>query len=349
MMVLSPVLFLGRPVLYVFFGKDSFSLRERLDELRASLDADGMLASSTTVLDGRKISLAEVRAACDTVPFMSANRLVIVEGLLSRLAGAGRGRRSGGGEPSGEAAAWLPLADYAGGMPPSTHLVLIDGEIEGRNLLLDALKGKGEVREFRPLNPRAVPDWVRRRVQPLDLKLSAGAVRLLAEFVGNDLWTLSGELEKLSVYGAGEPIGEEEVRALVTAVRETTVFPLIDAIVEARPAAAVRLLRQMFQQGSGAPYIILMIQRQFRHLAIAREMLDAGESGHRIGDALRLPGFALERLLQQAPGYTIARLQAAFQRLLEADLHIKHGIYDGELALELLVQDLAEAGSRAAA
>jgi DNA polymerase-3 subunit delta len=243
-------------------------------------------------------------------------------------------------------------------MPPSTHLVLIDGEIEGRNPLLDALKGKGEVREFRPLYPRAVPDWIRRRAQPLDLKLSAGAVRLLAEFVGNDLWTLSGELEKLSVYGAGadgsadprpQPIGEDEVRALVTAVRETAVFPLVDAIVEARPAAAVRLLRQMFRQGSGAPYILSMIQRQFRHLAIAREMLDAGESGRRIGDALRLHDFALERLLEQAPGYTMARLQAAFQRLLEADLHIKHGIYDGELALELLVQDLAEAGSRAAA
>ena len=335
-------------MLYVFFGKDSFSLRERLDELRASLDADGMLASSTTVLDGGKTSLAEVRAACDTLPFMSANRLVIVERLLARLAGAGRGRRRGAA-PSGEAEAWLPLADYAGRMPPSTHLVLVDAEIEGRNPLLDALKGKGEVRQFRPLFPRVVPDWIRRRAQPLGLKLSAGAVSLLAEFVGNDLWILSGELEKLSVYAAGQPIGEDEVRALVPAVRETSVFPLVDAIVEARPAAAVRLLRQMFQQESGPPYVLSMIQRQFRHLAIAREMLDAGESGRRIGDALRLPDFPLERLLEQAPGYTIARSRAAFQRLLEADLQIKRGIYDGELALELLVHDLAETGSRAAA
>ena len=82
------VMFLGRPVPYVFFGRDSFSRRERLDGLSESLDADGMLASSATVLDGRKISLVEVRAACDTVPLMSANRLEIVEGLLSRLAGA---------------------------------------------------------------------------------------------------------------------------------------------------------------------------------------------------------------------------------------------------------------------
>ena len=331
-------------MLHVFFGKDSFSLRERLDELRSSLD-DGMLASSTVVLDGRRTSLAEVTAACDTVPFLAAHRLVIVEGLLARLAGAGRGRRGGRG-PSAETAAWLPLADYVDRMPPSTDLVLIDGEVQGENPLRDALRGKGEVRDFRPLAQRAVPDWVRSRARSLGLTLTPGAVRLLADFVGNDLWALAGELEKLSVYAGGRAVGEEEVRALVTAVRETSVFPLVDAIVEGRPAAAVRLLRQVLRQESGVPYVLAMIQRQLRHLAIAREMMDAGASGRRIGEVLRLRDFALDRLLGQAPRYPPQRLRAAFRRLLEADLQIKRGIYHDELALELLVHDLAEATAR---
>ena len=337
-------------MLHVFFGKDSFSLRERLDELRSSLDDDGMLASSTVVLDGRRTSLAELTAACDTVPFLAAHRLVIVEGLLARLAGAGRGRRAqtggrpaGGRGPSAETAAWLPLADYVDRMPPSSHLVLVDGDVQRGNPLLDALKGKGEVREFRPLAQRAVPGWIQSRARSLGLTLGPGAVRLLADFVGNDLWALSGELEKLSVYAGGRPVGEEEVRALVTAVRETSVFPLVDAIVEGRPAVAVRLLRQVLRQESGVPYVLAMIQRQLRHLAIAREMMDAGASGRRIGEVLRLPDFALDRLLEQAPRYPPQRPRAAFRRLLEADLQIKRGIYHDELALELLVHDLAEA------
>ena len=329
-------------MLYVFFGKDSFSLHERLEELRASLDADGMLASSTSILDGRRLTPAEVTSACDTVPFMSAHRLVIVEGLLSRLGGGGRGRKRGG-----ETEAWLPLAEYAGRMPPSTHLVLVDGEVEGGGALVEALRGQGEVREFRPLAPRAVNDWIRARAAAGGLQLSTAAARLLADFVGSDLWTLSGELEKLSVYAAGRPVGEEDVRALVAAVRETSVFPLVDAIVEGRPAAAVKLLRQMFRQESGPQYILAMIQRQLRHLAVAREMLDGGESGRRIGEALRLRDFALEKLLEQAGRYSQPRLQAAFQRLLEADLQVKRGVYDGELALELLVHDLAEPARRA--
>jgi DNA polymerase-3 subunit delta len=331
-------------MLYVFFGKDSFSLRERLDGLRASLDADGMLASSTSVLDGRRATLAEVTAACDTVPFMCAHRLVIVEGLLSRFGGGGRGRKRGG-----EVEAWLPLAGYAERMPPSTHLVLVDAEAEGDSALVEALRGKGEVREFRPLAQRAVSDWIRARAKSTGLELSAAAARLLADFVGNDLWTLSGEMEKLSVYAAGRPVGEDDVRALVAAVRETTVFPLVDAIVEGRPPVAIKLLRQMFRQESGPQYILAMIQRQLRHLAVAREMLDAGESGRRIGEALRLRDFALDRLLGQAGRYSLPRLRSAFQRVLEADLQVKRGVYDGELALELLVHDLAEPARRAGA
>lgn len=328
-------------MLYVLYGKDSFSLRERLDELRASLDSDGGLSSSTTVLDGRKTSPAEVMSACDTVPFMSANRLVIVEGLLSRLPAGRQGMT--GGKRGGEAEAWLPLAEHVPEMPPTTHLVLSDGEVAPGNPLLAALKGKGEVREFKPLGQRAVAPWIERRANAIGVKLTRGAVNLLAEYVGPDLWTLAGELDKLSVYANGETVSEDDVRALVAAVRETSIFPLVDAIVEGRPAAAVRLLRQMLRQDAGPQYVLAMVQRQLRHLAVARDMLDAGAGGRAVGSALRLPDFALDRLLDQAPRYSAARLRYAFRRLLEADLQIKRGIYGGELALELLVQDLAEA------
>ena len=328
-------------MLHVFYGEDSFSVRQRLDELRSSLDGDGMLTSNTTVLDGAKTSLAEVTAACDTVPFLSAHRLVIVEGLLSRLGGAGRGRR--GGRPPAAAAAWLPLVEYVSRMPPSTDLVLIDGKVQGENALRDALKGKGDIREFRPLSTPAVEGWVRRRAQSLGLTLSAGAVKLLVENVGNDLWAMAGELEKLSVYAGGRPVGEDDVRDLVSDVSELEVWSLLDAIVEGRSAAALKLLGRLFAKGKNASYILSMIQWQYRRLALTREMLETGATSRQIGERLGAKPFPVEKLLEQAPRYPPARLRAAFRRLLEADLHIKRGIYRDELALELLVNDLAAA------
>ena len=46
-------------------------------------------------------------------------------------------------------------------------------------------------------------------------------------------------------------------------------------------------------------------------------------------------------MLEQAGRYPPARLEASYRRLLEADASIKAGIYREELALELLVRDLA--------
>ena len=54
--------------------------------------------------------------------------------------------------------------------------------------------------------------------------------------------------------------------------------------------------------------------------------------------------FALRRTLEQAGRYSLPRLKEMYHRLLEADLSIKTGQYDAELALNILVADLCQRG-----
>jgi len=336
-------------MLYIFYGQDSYSLRRALDELKAPLDSDGALSTNTTLFDGRQVSLQELAAACDTVPFLGSHRLVIVEGLLRHLAPGQRvrGRRrsrtaAAGDEERSDApgrAGWQGLVEYADRMPPTTSLVLIEESLPNRPLVSD-LRARAQLREFAPLRPDAVLGWIQRRARELGLALRPAAAKLLADRVGNDLWTLSGELKKLTAYAGGNGVGEEDVRSLVAAVREVSVFPLVDAVAEGRPAAALKLLRQMFNQGQSGLYVLAMLQRQYRHLALAREMLDGGATSARIEERLNLRGYALDKLLEQAPRYPLSRLRATYRRLLEADASIKRGVHDDELALELLVQEL---------
>lgn len=339
-------------MLYIFHGQDSYSLRQALGELKAQLDSDGMLSTNTVVFDVRQVSPQELMAACDTVPFLGAHRLVIVEGLLRHLA---PGQRARGRRRSRTAAArdedrsdvpgragWRGLVDYAERLPPTTSLVLIEERLSDSTLVSE-LRAKAQVREFAPLRPDTVMGWIQRRAQELGLALKPAAAKLLADRVGNDLWTLSGELNKLAAYvagGNGQPVGEEDVRSLVAAVREVNVFALVDAVAAGRPAAALKLLRQMFNQGQSGAYVLAMLQRQYRLLALAREGLDEGSSSGRIGERLNLRGYALEKLLEQAPRYPLSRLRATYRRLLEADASIKRGVHSEELALELLVQEL---------
>jgi DNA polymerase-3 subunit delta len=284
-------------------------------------------------------------AICDTMPFLSAHRLVVVEGLLKRFdrpERPRRGARAARGESTEALERWLGLADYAQRMPDTTTLILVDDEVSGENLLLQALKPAGQVREFRLLRPGVVLQWILERAQNQGIDISPAAARLLADLVGNNLWLLASELEKLAAYAQGRRIEGADVRALVSEARDVNVFAMVDAIVERRAGVALRLLRGLMADGADGGYVLNMVVRQYRLIIQAREMMTAGLPTQEIGQRLGVSSeFVLQRILGQAQRYSLSRLKAAYRRLLEADVGVKRGHYDEGLALELLVHDLA--------
>ncbi|KPK48277.1 MAG: hypothetical protein AMJ77_00345 [Dehalococcoidia bacterium SM23_28_2] len=332
-------------MLYVLYGRDDFSLREELARIKGELDSDGMLSSNTDVLDGREVSPEQLMAICDTMPFLSANRLVVVEGLLKRFDSPGRPRRGARGarrENTEALERWLGLAEYAQRMPSTATLVLVDEELSDGNPLLKAIGSVGQVREFRPLRPGAVLKWILERAQNQGVDISPAAARLLADLVGNNLWLLASELDKLTAYAQGRRIEGADVRALVSEARQVSIFAMVDAIVEKRAAVALRLLRQLRTAGAEGGYLLAMVVRQYRLIIQAREMMTAGLSAREMGQRLGITSdFVLQRILDQAQRYSLPRLKTAYRRLLEADVGVKRGHYDEEVALELLVHDLA--------
>ena len=218
-------------MLYVLYGRDDFSLREELARIKGELGSDDMLSSNTEVLDGREVSPEQVMAICDTIPFLSAHRLVVVEGLLKRFDPPKQLRRGARAARGGSAEAlerWRGLADYVQRMPETTTLVLVDGELSAKNPLLEAFKSAGQVREFRSL--RAVLPWILERAQKQGIDISPAAARLLADLVGNKLWVLASELEKLAAYAQGRRVEGADVKALVSEAREISIFAVVDAM-----------------------------------------------------------------------------------------------------------------------
>jgi len=332
-------------MLYIFFGRDDFSRREELSRIKAPLDNDGMLSSNTDVLEGRGVTLEQLTTICDTVPFLASHRLVVVEGLLGRFESSDRPRRGGGRPrrgPAPELESWLALAEYVQRLPASTTLVLLDDELSGDNPLLQTLRPHAEVIEFRVLRPGAVLQWVLDRAQRQGTDISPAAAKLLAELVGNNLWIMANELDKLAVYAQGRRIEGADVRALVSAARDVNVFAMVDAVVERRAPVALRLLRQQVAQGTDSGYLLAMVMRQYRLIIQAKDLSMSGITTQEIGQRLGIGSeFVLQRVLDQADRYSLLRLKAAYRRLLEADEGVKRGRYNEELALELLVHDLA--------
>lgn len=328
---------------YILYGEDDFSVYQTLEKIKAQSGNGEMLAASTSVLDGEKVTFSELKDNCNASPFLAPHRLVIVNHLLSRFESGqskpGSGKRRIKSE--GELGEWEDLASYIKQMPETTVLVMIEGKLSRYNPLLKRLSPIAEVRAFPFLRGGRLKNWVQQQVISEGGSIAPGAVNLLAELIGGDLWAMSNEIRKLVLYAQGRSVTEDDVKQLVTYSQEASIFSLVDAILERQTGMAQRMLHVLYQQGATSPYVLTMITRQFRLIALAKE-IEPGLSRLQIQDRLGLTSsYSLDKTLSQARLYDFEQIRHAYDELLETDVTIKAGKYNDQLALELLVAELS--------
>jgi DNA polymerase III subunit delta len=332
-------------LLHILIGADDYSIRQALGEIKKGIGDATALMTNTTVLDGRQVTVERLRAACETVPFLAEKRLVIVEGLLERFeAKAKTGKKKTSRQPD-QPEEFIVVAEAVKKLPPFTELVLLGGEINKTNPLLMEFSALTKVRQFPVLKGAVLSQWIERRVAGAGGSISSQALALLIRFVGNDLWAMSGEVDKLTQFAGGRRIEEADVKAVVSDAQEANVFAMVDAVMESRIGVAQELLQQQFRQGAAPAQLLTMLARQVRIIFQVKDMRDRGKSRGDIQHRLGLTSdFLLRKAWEQADKYSMPRLREVFHKLLEADLAIKTGKLDGEIALDILVAELGLGG-----
>ncbi|PKB71886.1 MAG: DNA polymerase III subunit delta [SAR202 cluster bacterium Io17-Chloro-G6] len=324
---------------HLLYG-DSFLVPRRLERLIAESAASDVLEANRHRLAGPQTKSGELLSMCNALPFMDDYRLVIVEGLLGTAETQSRGRRRGSSGDAKSSEQWQVLGDAIPQMPDTTILVFTDGPLAANNTLLRLLKPVAQVEELAAPNGEALARWVKSTAEDKGSSISPSAIRSITDLVGNDLWTLEQELEKLALYCSEREIQEADVGEMVSQVREASIFAAVDAMIDGRPGVALRLLRQLKDDGREAPYIISMVERQLRLLALARDSQDRGAPQSELRGRLGTSSdFVVRKTAEQARRHSMPEIIWRYNRLLETDLAIKRGKLEPDLALELLVGD----------
>ncbi len=331
-------------MLYILLGQDDFSLRQSLEEIKGSIGDQALLAANTTALDGQRVPLDQLRTVCETVPFLAEKRLVIIHGLLERFEPKIKSsRRKKITQVTSQQNDYKSLAACISKIPDSTILVLIDGRIGSNNPLFRELSAKAEVRSFPLLSDARLRQWIQRRVTEGGGSISPQAVDSLARLVGGNLWIVANEINKLILFTSGRRIEEEDVKRLVSYAQEANVFAMVDAILEFKVGVAEQSLHQLLQRGAAPAYLLVMLSRQVQMIVRAKELRNKGKPKVEIQNRLGLTSeFVLRKTLEQADRYPWERIKDVYHKLLEADLAIKTGKYEGELALNILVAELCQ-------
>jgi DNA polymerase-3 subunit delta len=340
------------PVVYVLHGEDDQAIAAFLSQLTAKLGDPATAEMNTSRLESKGLTLAALRSACLTAPFLARRRLVILEGYASALS-ARRGKSSAGEDDEPEDAAEPPAAKkeqlreflaFLDEIPPSTAFVLAEKRTlaSGHPVLKWAEEHPAQsyVRSFVSPKGSALPAWILRRAQTEGGEFTPAAAQLLASVVGDDPHTLAQEILKLLTHaGFSRAVTPDDVAALTPESAATSIFEMVDSIGGRDGTRALRLLRKTLDQGNPGG-VFGMVVRQFRYLLLAREALDSGIPARDLSAALEVHPFVAQKIAAQARNFDAETLENVYRRLRDIDEEVKCGRIELDAAMESLVAEL---------
>jgi DNA polymerase-3 subunit delta len=173
-------------------------------------------------------------------------------------------------------------------------------------------------------------------------KIEPDAAARLSEMVGEETRIAVQELTKLLTYvNFARPVTLLDVDQVSIVSAQGNVFELVDALGQGNGRKAQHVLHQLLEEEE-AFELWGMVIRQFRLLLQARELLDGSASIPEVQKALGLHEFVAQKAASQAKRFSLSALESIYHKLLEIDEGAKTSQVPLDLALDMLVVELAK-------
>ena len=316
--------------LYLFYGHEEFLIQEAVDLIiGAAVDPASRDFNFNTVYC-KGAAGNEIVNLCQTMPFLSARRLVIAKEIEAL-----------------KATDLDDLLAYLQSPSPTTTLVMIANQSRyEKKAVVSAVEAAGAVVRFYALLDRDIPGWIENWCRQRGIAIQRDAAVYVWQTLGNDLQAINNELEKTVIsVKERKNITYDDVKAVVGNFREYTSFDLADAVGKKNREEAFLVLSHLIQEGEAPVGLLGSIAWNFRRLLQVRTMVDEGMGADEAMKKLRPPVIfhQASSFKEQLRSYSLAELEKAFDVLLNADRTLKSSGMSGRLVLERMVLRLCGA------
>lgn len=312
---------------YLFYGEEEYIKEQALARVLDVLIPKEVRDLNYEMMDGSEIESESIINACETLPFMSPRRLIVVKDFHII------------DEKKGNQEEEKQILDYLKNINETTCLIFYcRGDIDKRKSIYRHIKKTGKVFEFSRLNNRELNQWIVQTLGKNGKKMSRPCISYFIDRVGNNLENIYNEILKLIDYvGSNESIDIDAVDQVVTPSLEQSIFKLVDAIGEKRSGAALMLLKDLLYGGQNVPSVLAMVARQFRLIIQCKGYYEKGYSVNAIANKLGQPGFVIKKCIAQSRNFTMEQLKTGLSLCLDLDYGMKSGKTRDVTGLEMLI------------
>lgn len=199
---------------------------------------------------------------------------------------------------------------------------------------------KTQFQKFNFLDRPSLKIWLKKEAEKQKIKIQPGAIMKLIDFLGNDTWCLSNELQKLFHFKGGAEIEAKDVKKLVKPETESDIFETINAVASKNKKTALELMHRHLEKGEHPLYLLSMIGFQFRNLLMVRELIEKKIPYYSMLKQTKMKPYLFKKTYEQALLFSLGELKKIYREIFQTDIKIKTGEGDPRTVFELLITRL---------
>lgn len=309
---------------YLFLGEEKLFHEELID-----LAVQKLLPEDERAVNYLKTSASAIKAEdllnnIETPAFFGPARVIVLEETENIPAGTDEALLKG-------------LSNIADGVVLFVSALKLDGRKKAHQELQKRLP----VVDCARLNPADLPLWIKQRAEKMELKLTPGQTRVIAQRLGADLLRARTELEKLTTFsGKNMTIDDAVLDELIPGEIEPDIFGLIDAVAARNLKTGLPRLEELLNSGENELKILATLARQFRNIVAASEARRQGLTAKILAGMMGINPYVAEKSFLQSGQFTLNDLNWVLERLVMADYRMKTGQREIRLELELAVAEI---------
>lgn len=312
------------------YGNDSYLLRETVQSWIAQYRAKNKSGLNIIFFSPKTFHIDECRRALLSVSMFSEKKLGVFEGFAGSVHADAILEFIQQANIKDSNEIFFIISEYIEQSDDRRDVARKEAAFEKSKLIAFVNKHAYKKQHVQTPQGGALNAWVQKEFERRDVVINRSALLTFIASMPPNLWIMSSEIEKLSLYK--NTIQIQDIGLLVQRHVTTDIFKTIDAMSTRNKGIVLLMLHEHMRKGDAPLQLLSMLVFQFRNIFMAKKL-----NGAPFPKAAALHPFVQKKAIEQSRNFSLQELSLIYQKLFEVDIAIKTGDIPSEAALDIFV------------
>lgn len=317
---------------YVFCGLDEELIKDGIEIIINKEISEDFKELNLIKIDGMNTTFDEIVNACETMPFMSEKKAVVIY----RASFLQEKSDSSGTKIYNE------LKKYVSDMPAYTILIMY-------YLCKDKRDKPNKNKKLTPIEkyfPVVFCDKLKRDryvkkvgdiFKSREKAIGRAELAYFCDKVQNNFDIIKREADKLISYCEGRDIKKSDIDVLISSSNDEDIFDLVELIAIKKIDKAIDIMKEILYKSDQHMLIISAVEKHFARLYEIKIGMSQGKRVNQFMSEYRLPQFVCEKLMSQSSRFTEKQLCELVKLCVSCETKMKSSGADKTMEMEFML------------